>query len=66
MTRNSILCRYIHDNPDTWQADLEKKKLKFKIGSDNLVIFNYDIECNFSDPIVQESRGIIIDLDTLV
>lgn len=26
-----------------------------------LVIFNYDIGCDFSDPIVQEARGIIID-----
>lgn len=29
------------------------------------VIFNYGIECDFSNPIVQEARGIIIDLENL-
>lgn len=28
-------------------------------------IFNYGIECDFSNPIVQETRGIIIDLENL-
>ena len=28
-------------------------------------IFNYDIGCDFSNPIVQEARGIIINLETL-
>ena len=30
-----------------------------------LAVFNYGIECDFSNPIVQEARGIIIDLENL-
>ena len=30
-----------------------------------LAIFNYGIEADFTNPVVQEARGIIINLDTL-
>ena len=43
---------------------MTKFNVKVKINN-NLAIFNYDIMADFSNPIVQESRGIIIDLNTL-
>ena len=61
MTQNSYLCRYINEHPEDWYESLHKDYgIRIK-KEDNLAIFCYNIECDFKNPIVQESRGIIID-----
>jgi len=47
-----------------WRDILQLKGIKVK-EQDTLAILNYDIGCDFTDPIVQEARGIIIDTGTL-
>lgn len=47
-----------------WRELLDSKSISSK-ESGSLVILNYGIECDFTDPVVQEARGIIIDTDTL-
>ncbi|MCR5806998.1 MAG: hypothetical protein K6G68_08200 [Oscillospiraceae bacterium] len=64
MNNNSYLCRLIHDFPDTWQDILTKKGIRFR-SEGRLTIFNYEAVCDFSDPVVQESRGIVIDTQSL-
>lgn len=64
MNANSKICCFIatHEN---WETDLtENYGIKIK---KNLpyAIFNYGLECDFANPIVQEARGIIINLETL-
>lgn len=65
MNDNSLLCKLIRDNSSRWQDILDEKRIKYKFGDDNFCIFNYDINADFSDPVVREARGIIIDFDTL-
>lgn len=59
----SVICELIRSNKN-WQEIMESLCIKVKI-QNNLAIFNYDIDADFSNSIVQEARGIIIDLDTL-
>lgn len=64
MNRNSKLCCFIskHEN---WR-DILKDEYKITVKEEYpFAIFNYGIDCDFSDPIVQEARGIIIDLENL-
>ncbi len=61
MNANSVICKYINDHPTDWYETLHKDYgIRIK-KEDSLAIFSYNIECDFRDPIVQESRGIIID-----
>ena len=61
MTENSVLCHFIDTHPEDWEEVL-KKEYGIRIKKDgDYAIFNYIIECNFYDPIVQEARGIVID-----
>ena len=64
MNSNSLICQFIENNPDNWEELLSKDyKLKIK-KEDTYAIFNYiTFECDFSNPIVQEARGIIIDFE---
>ena len=70
MTENSKLCRYIatHEN---WEEELKEKPycLKIRHGEGkykDLCVFCYDhLYSVFSNPIVQEARGIIINLKKL-
>lgn len=70
MNKNSELCQYIaaHDN---WEEELKEKPycLKIRHGEGrykDLCVFCYDhLYSGFSNPIVQEARGIIIDLKKL-
>lgn len=65
MTINSYLCNYISTHPNTWQQDIEALGVNIKINNDNQAIFVYNaLTCDFTNPLVQESRGIIIDLDS--
>ncbi len=62
MNKNSLLCRYISEHPD-WETSLhENYGIKIKRNGP-YAIFNYNYDSDFSEPIVQESRGIILDVD---
>lgn len=64
MNMNSVLCRYIVEHPG-WEQELaEQYALKIK-REGPYAIFNYGNGCDFSDPIVQEARGIILDVERL-
>ena len=66
MNKKSLITQFINSHPNDWKELLEEKNIKIKYApNDYRAIFNYGIDCDFSDPIVQEARGIIIDLDTL-
>lgn len=60
MTENSLICNLIKTDIN-WKESLAAKGISVK-ESGNLAIFCYGVACNFADPIVQEARGIIIDL----
>lgn len=65
MNRYSIICNFIAQNPSNWE-EIMTNDLFIKVKKEeSLAIFNYGIGCDFSNPVVQEARGIIIDLDTL-
>ena len=59
----SLIIELIKTNND-WRNILNDKNIKIK-EDNNFLIFNYSIGCDFSDPIVKEARGIIIDKNTL-
>lgn len=65
MTKNSYICRFIKEHPDAWREEMDNRKIRVKEDGD-LAIFNYlEGVADFSDPIVQEARGIIINLKSL-
>ena len=65
MNNNSYICNFISRHPEDWEQILLKQyELRIKRDRD-YAIFNYNVTCNFADPIVQEARGIIIDITTL-
>lgn len=63
MNWNSYLCQYLATHKETWEEDLSDVIDVKKEG--NLAIFNYARGANFTDPIVREARGIIIDINRL-
>ena len=63
MNQNSCICRFISEN-DNWRELLAGKNISIK-ENNGLAIMNYGIECDFNDPVAQESRGIIIDMESL-
>ena len=63
MNKNSVICNFIKNN-ENWQELLESMNVKVKIEG-SLAIFSYDIMADFTNSVVQEARGIIIDLSTL-
>ena len=65
MNENSHIVRFISENPDSYE-DRIKNEFHISMRRDgDLVIFNYNFGCDFSDPVVQEARGIIINTRTL-
>lgn len=65
MNKNSVICNFINEHPDDWESILHKDyDLRIK-KEGAYAIFNYNVTCDFYDPIVQEARGIIIDVDNL-
>lgn len=64
MNKNSKLCCFIKENPK-WR-EIIKNEYGITIKEDYpYAIFNYGIDSDFSNPIVQEARGIIINTETL-
>lgn len=63
MNNNSYICRFMAEHKN-WRELLAEKDIAVKDAGD-FAILNYGIECDFFDPVVQEARGIIIDLCTL-
>ena len=64
MNNNSVICKFINEHPQDWEQLLDELGIKVKKEGD-YAIFNYGITCDFYNPVVQESRGIIIDLEKL-
>lgn len=61
MNRNSIICNFIADHPNDWEQLLaDEYGIKVK-KEEPYAIFNYGLNCDYFNPIVQEARGIIID-----
>ena len=60
---NSLIVNYIKSHPKTWIEDFDNIDIKVHYDG-SLAIFNYGIGCDFSNSIVQEARGIIIDMTT--
>ena len=63
MNQNSMICRFINEHPN-WEEELKEKKIGIS-KEGNLAVFKYMVDADFSDPYVQEARGIIIDLTSL-
>ena len=64
MTQNSYICNYIGTHPNTWEEDF--KELGILVNKEEpYAIFNYGIMCDFYNPLIQEARGIIIDVNKL-
>jgi len=61
----SRILEFIKNNPDTWEEKLNEKFIHSNHSGD-LVCFKYESEADFSDPLVCEARGIIIDVAQLV
>ena len=61
----SRILEFIKNNPDTWEEKLNEKFIRTNHNGD-LVCFKYATEADFSDPLVCEARGIIIDVVKLV
>ena len=57
----SRILEYIKNNPDNWEQKLNKRAIHTN-HRDELVCFKYGVEADFSDPLVCEARGIIIDI----
>ena len=57
---NNVLREFIHKYPTDWEKRLEEKRIKVKYKG-SLMIANYDILADFTDPIVRICRGIILD-----
>ena len=64
MNKNSLICKFINDYVN-WREQLEHKNITIKEDANGLCLFKYRVDAPFSDPIVREARGIIIDLNTL-
>ena len=65
MNKYSKLCNFLSKHNNNWE-DILNDEYHIKTKRDNnLVIFNYNFDCDFSNELVQEARGIIINIKTL-
>ena len=65
MNFNSLICNFISDHPNDWD-DILFREHAIKVKKEgNYAIFNYGFECDYANPLVQEARGIIIDVTNL-
>ena len=71
MTTNSLICNFIKENQENWKELLAEKHINIGYDSDlfhgeDFIILTYNmLESDFYDPIVQEARGIIIDISDI-
>ena len=63
MNSNSRICSFIKNN-ENWAEELGNLCITAREDYP-LAIFNYGLEADFTNPIVREARGIIINLETL-
>lgn len=64
MNQNSKICCFISEH-ENWR-DILKNEYGISVKEDSpYAIFNYGIDSDFSNPIVQEARGIIINTESL-
>lgn len=64
MNKNSKICCFISEN-ENWREIL-KQEYGITVKEEyHYAIFNYGINSDFSNPIVQEARGIIINIENL-
>lgn len=66
--KHSYICRFIAEHPDDWKKVLSEKSIRIKQDENYpaVHIFNYEMfGADFTDPVVQEARGIIIDTENL-
>lgn len=60
-----MICKFINDNGVHWRERLLEEYPDISVKeSAPFAIFNYGITSNFSNPMVQEARGIIINVET--
>lgn len=66
MNNSSKICCFIESRPVTWREEIAEKKIIVK-DQYPFAIFNYNVIDlpDFTDEIVQEARGIIINIETL-
>lgn len=64
MNKNSKICCFIKEN-ENWREILKEQYGIIIKEEYPYAIFNYGINGDFSNPIVQEARGIIINIETL-
>ena len=64
MTEASLVCSFAAAHPDNWAKLLKERRVTVK-EEGPYAILNYAIAADFSDPIVQECRGMIIDTEDL-
>ena len=62
ITCSSEICNFINEHPNWRDLLIEEYRINIK-EEYPFAIFNYGIDCDFSNPIVQEARGIIIDIE---
>ena len=65
MNKNSYICRYIDDNPDTWEKYFKEEldlNINYATINKNYAVMSYKQTCDFYNPIVREARGIIVDV----
>ena len=64
MNEHSYICCFIRENPDDWAEKIHDKKINMH-PRETLTAFNYAtvLGPDFTDPVVQEARGIIIDTE---
>ena len=64
MNGNSLLCRYLESHED-WESRL-REEYGISTGREGpYAIFNYGHDADYSNPLVQEARGIILDTEKL-
>ena len=59
MNNNSLICKYISEHPNTWEQDFADLNIKVK-QEGSLAIFNYGIDCDFTNPIVHKPEVLLL------
>lgn len=62
--KEPLLLTYIRNHPDSWREDLAARDINIRESGD-LACFKYGQFPDFADPLVCESRGIILDIRAL-